>query len=281
MAATGAAEGEPAMQPRRLLVEYLGAFVRRTGGWTPTRAVVAAMTQVGADEPAVRTALSRLKQRGWVTADRRGATAGYALTPAALRAYESGDEVVWTARAPAAIEDGWVLISVSIPESHRATREALRSRLRSLGFGNTGPGTWVAPSAMVGAAAEVLADLGVTQLADLFVGHFEPRERTHDLVRRGWDLDGLNRRYEAFTAAYTDAVARATREGGADAELFVLYARMLNRWRPLAFQDPGLPLDLMPDGWRGEEARTLFERAMDVLDEPALRHVRSLAGPPL
>jgi phenylacetic acid degradation operon negative regulatory protein len=237
--------------------------------------VVLAMAHAGIDEPATRTTLSRLKQREWLHAERRAGRAGYGLSAAALRSYEAGDAVVWDARAAADLDDGWVVVSVSVPESRRATRQALRSRLSALGFGNTGPGTWVAPAARSDAAAETLEALGLTTAADRFLARYEPPEQTRFLVQRGWDLAGLSADYGAFVAQFAQPVATA--EGSTDdADRFVLYVHVLNRWRGLAFRDPRLPLALMPADWHGEAGRALFRRAVQALDEPALRFVRSL-----
>lgn len=264
------------MQPRRLLVEYFGAFVRRLGDWTSSRAVVSAMASLGVDEPATRTTLSRLKSRDWIQAERRQGLAGHRLTQHALRAYESGDEVIWQARRPAALADGWCVVSVSVPESRRATRQALRSRLSGLGFGNTQPGTWVAPASMAASAATVLDELDVTAQADRFVAHYDPPERVHDLVARGWDLRDLDEGYRDFVATFEADVGAATITAPDDEQAYVLYMRALNHWRTLAFRDPGLPLELMPADWHGETARTVFEAAMGALDAPALRFVSEL-----
>jgi phenylacetic acid degradation operon negative regulatory protein len=265
------------LQPAKVLVEYCGAFVRRLGGWTSSRGVVAAMARIGIDEPVTRTTLSRLKQRGWLAAEQRDGRAGYALTATALRSYESGDAIIWPTREPSDLADGWVLVSVSIPESRRAIRQALRSRLTALGFGNSGPGAWVAPAAKAGAAAAVLEDLDLTDLADRFIAHCTPPQRTLALVHRGWDLRSLNDEYRRFVERFTEPVAAAGRHAD-DGERFALYVRLLNHWRPLAFRDPGLPLALMPADWQGEAGRALLRTAIELLDPAAMRFVRELDG---
>jgi phenylacetic acid degradation operon negative regulatory protein len=262
-----------AMQPRRLLVEYLGAFVRRLGNRTSSRALVAAMQARGVEDPATRTTVSRLKARGWLVSERRDGLAGYRITAHALAAYETGDEVIWHARPPARLEEGWIVVSVSVPERRRAARDALRARLSSLGFGNTQPGTWVAPAALAPAAELVLAELGLEHAADRFRAAYEPPARVHELVARGWDLGALDARYARFVATFEQPVAAAP---ATPADAFRLYMQVLNQWRTLAFHDPGLPLELTPADWHGEQARELFEHAMRVLDAAALAHARSL-----
>jgi len=68
---------------RTVVVSFLGSVVRRMGDWMPIAGTVDLMTQFGLDAPSVRTAVFRLKQRGWLTAETRGTARGYALTPLA------------------------------------------------------------------------------------------------------------------------------------------------------------------------------------------------------
>jgi len=47
--------------------------------------------------------------------------------------------------APADLDDGWVLATLSLPEQLRADRRRLRTRLTWLGFDRLGGGIWIAP----------------------------------------------------------------------------------------------------------------------------------------
>ena len=53
-------------QSRTALVSFLGAVVRRTGNWMPIAGTIELMGQFGLDAPSVRTAVFRLKKRGWL-----------------------------------------------------------------------------------------------------------------------------------------------------------------------------------------------------------------------
>jgi phenylacetic acid degradation operon negative regulatory protein len=49
---------------------------------------------------------------------------------------------------------------------------------------------------------------------------------------------------------------------------------MLTAWRRLRYLDPGLPLELLPAGWKGVAAAELFERLDTALAAPAEAHAR-------
>ena len=50
---------------------FFGAFLRRLGGWIAVADLIALMADVDLDEQAVRSAVSRLKRRGVIAAERR------------------------------------------------------------------------------------------------------------------------------------------------------------------------------------------------------------------
>ena len=69
-----------AAQPRALIVTIYGLYARDTGGWLSIAAVIKLMAELGVDEPAVRSAISRLKLRGLLESRREGGAAGYGLS---------------------------------------------------------------------------------------------------------------------------------------------------------------------------------------------------------
>src|SRR3954469_11063755 len=119
--------------PRSLLMSFFGAFLRRIGGWIAVADLVALMGDVGLDEQAVRSAVSRLKRRGVMAAERRGGAAGYRLTEYGLTILEAGDARIFS--RPRSDAPEWLLVLFSVPETRRALRHKLRSRLPRAGPG--------------------------------------------------------------------------------------------------------------------------------------------------
>src|SRR5215510_5982161 len=140
--------------PAPLIVTIYGLYgrsidsfdsARHTGDWLPISALVRLLAELDVDEPAVRSAISRLKRRGLLVADKRGGVAGYGLSPEAGAILDEGDARIFTPAEPR-LADGWVLAVFSVPESERAQRHTLRTQLAALGFGAAAAGVWVAPA---------------------------------------------------------------------------------------------------------------------------------------
>ncbi len=176
-----------------MVVSFLGSVVRRMGDWMPIGGTVDLMTQLGLDAPSVRTAVFRLKQRGWLAAESRGGARGYALTPLAAATLAAGDELIWHARQPADLADGWCVVNFSVPESARAKRHQLRGHLTHLGFGNVGTAMWIAPARMRPAAEQAIAELGLDKYAAIFVGDYVGGQDLTTLLYSSWDLAGIDR----------------------------------------------------------------------------------------
>ncbi|MGP2439931.1 PaaX family transcriptional regulator [Streptomyces sp. JW3] len=262
-----------ARRSRTVLVTFFGSVVRKMGGWMPIAGSVELLTLCGLDASSVRTAVSRLKQRGWLAAETRAGVRGYRLTPTALEALAAGDEVIWHARQPADLADGWCVVNFSVPESARAKRHQLRSHLNALGFGNIGSAVWIAPARMLAAARRAIEELGLTDSCAVFVGEYVAGPRLRELVRTGWDLGEIDRQYREFLDGYgaeADRLAERAVIAGADA--FVGYLAVVDHWRKLPFRDPGLPSEVLTDDWSGPAAVRVFERMVATLEGRALAY---------
>jgi len=262
-----------APRSRTVLVTFLGSVVRTMGDWMPIAGTVALLTQSGLDTSSVRTAVFRLKKRGWLESETRAGRRGYALTPTALDALAVGDEVIWHARQPADLADGWCVVNFSVPESARAVRHQLTGHLASLGFGNIGSAVWIAPARMLPAAQRAIAELDLTPQCAVFVGDYAAGQELTAMVRNGWDLDEIDRRYREFIEDHRHRADRLTGSAGMGGEeAYDAYLSVVNRWRKLPFRDPGLPSEVLPADWSGPAAVQLFERMVAVLEGPALAH---------
>lgn len=272
---SGSSNDDQSGMSRTLLVTFLGAIVRRLNGWMPIGSAVSLMSGVGVDESSVRTAVFRLKKRGWLEPQKHGDTAGYALTDLAQRAFLDGDEFIWHARRPASLADGWCIVNVSVPESERARRHKLRTRLSGLGFGNLGSGVWIAPARMADAAVSAVDDIGVSSQAAIFVGNYAPGRPLPEVIGRAWDLPEINATYVDFIASHRPLEARLDDTAADPARAFRSYLEVVDRWRKLPFRDPGLPADLLSTDWQASTAGELFERLVSGLERPAVAFAES------
>jgi phenylacetic acid degradation operon negative regulatory protein len=268
-------------QPRHLIVTVYGLYARPDGGWLSVAALIRLLAELGVDEPAVRSAISRLKRRGMLESRRQGGSAGYQLSAEALAILREGDARIFRRRR-ATLADGWLLAVFSVPETERHRRHVLRSELTRLGFGMVAPGVWIVPAHPQDATAETLRRLGLDSYADLFHADHLAFGDPANKVRRWWDMDELERRYEAFVEAHEPTLRRWQREPvpgqrereAGQREAFADYVRAVTDWRRLPYLDPGLPAELLPADWVGIRAGEEFFALRALLEEPARAYVQ-------
>ncbi len=270
------AVSKPAPPSRTTVVTFLGAVVRPLGGWVPIAAAVDLLAEVGLDAPSVRTAVFRLKKNGWLESRSRDGARGYALTSQADATLAAGDEVIWHARKPADLRDGWCVVHFGVPESLRAKRHQLRAVLANLGFGNVGTALWIAPARMLEAAERAVADLDLDDHAAIFVGGYHGPQDLPTMLYETWDLASIDQGYRDFIDAYRPDAEGLARLRGREA--FAAYLAMVDRWRKLPYQDPGLPPEVLADDWSAGDAVALFEDLVAALEKPALQHARARWG---
>ena len=262
---------------RHLILTVYGLYARHNGGWLPVATLIRLLADVGIDEPAARSAISRLKRRGILQSRRHGGSAGYQLSAEALAIVREGDARIFRRRR-AAPADGWVLAVFSVPEPERQQRHVLRSELARLGFGMVAPGVWIVPAHPDDTTAETLRRLGLDRYADLFRAEYLAFGDPAAKIRRWWDLDELERQYQAFIAAHEPTLRALAAGPTGGRAAFGCYVRMLTDWRRLPYLDPGLPAELLPGGWAGIRAADVFFALRERLEEPARAHVAAVSG---
>jgi phenylacetic acid degradation operon negative regulatory protein len=245
-------------------------------GWLPVSLLVRLLAELAVDEPAVRSAISRLKRRGLLVADRRDGAAGYGLSDSGYAILAEGDARIFAPTEPR-LGDGWVLAVFSVPESERAKRHTLRTQLAALGFGACAPGVWIAPAHRFELTSASLRRHGLAPYVDLFRGDYLAFGDIGAHAREWWDLAAVSAAYQDFIADH-----RSLLDGPAEAidgaRAFAAWVRALTAWRRLPYLDPGLPVELLPAQWPAPVARTLFGALRAALAEPAEAFVTSVAS---
>jgi phenylacetic acid degradation operon negative regulatory protein len=273
------------VQPRALIVTIYGLYARQAGGWLSVASLIRLMAGLGVDEPAVRSSISRLKQRSVLEARRRDGAAGYALSGLGRDILAEGDQRIFE-RPRARLADGWLLAVFSVPERERRRRHELRSRLTWLGFGTVSAGVWIAPGHLAAETAEVLDRSGLSGYVSLFRADYLAFGEIARQVGQWWDLDRLQNLYQAFLDLAGPVLARwdeaapgsADSPSSASGDAFADYVRALTAWRRLPFLDPGLPAEVLPADWNGLRADRAFAALRERLAEPARAHVLAVTG---
>jgi len=270
-----------AARPRALIVTVYGLYARDARGWLSIAALIQLMAGLGVEEPAVRSAISRLKLRGVLESRREDGVVGYGLSSRGREILTEGDRRIFHPAAPSGPDD-WLLAVFSVPEHERARRHALRSRLAWLGFGTVGSGVWIAPGQLAAETREVLVADGLAGYVSLFTADYLAFGDVREKISQWWDLDRLAQLYQAFADSAGPVLAcwdGTGQDGSGDpGRAFADYVRVLTAWRRLPFLDPGLPPELLPADWPGNLAAELFGQLQALLAGPARRHVLAVTG---
>ncbi|MFC4055512.1 PaaX family transcriptional regulator C-terminal domain-containing protein [Actinomadura syzygii] len=266
--------------PRALIVTVYGLYARESGGWLSVASVIRLLAGCGVDAPSVRSAVFRLKKRGLLISRKRGGVAGYALSEDGLAILREGDRRIFERRR-AVLEDGWLLVVFSVPETERDRRHQLRSRLSWLGFGTVSAGVWIAPAHLLEETRDVLTRHGLTSYVNLFQSQHVGFEDIAGQAPAWWDLTRLQHLYQEFLDRHEPVLERYARGGDVDpAVAFTDYLAALTDWRRLPYSDPGLAVEVLPEDWNGVRAADTFFELHERLAKPAHEYVESVLRAP-
>ncbi|HEY0509988.1 MAG TPA: PaaX family transcriptional regulator C-terminal domain-containing protein [Blastococcus sp.] len=243
-----------AASARSLLLTVLGEFVLPSGRAVWTSTLLDLLADLDVAEKAARQAIMRTADSGWIEASRIGRETRWSLTQAGTELLHEGTERIYHFAAEERRWDGrWLVLTVGVPENNRALRQRLRTQLGWAGLGSPTPGVWVTPQAdLEPRARKVLEDLDLLAGSWSFVATAGQIGDERSLARAAWDLDEVERRYEAFL----ELVSR--RRPRTDRQALVAQIRLVQEWRRFPLLDPGLPRELLPPRWTGNRAAEVF-----------------------
>ena len=238
-----------AVRPETAALALFGDHVLDRGVAVSTVSVVAVLRRLGIGEHATRATLSRMSRRGLLRTVRRGRQAFLGLTEHGTAVLRDGQRKLDGDIVDRHWDGRWTLLSFSVPETRRADRHALRTRLGWFGFGLLRSGLWVSTAAAD--IAPALAELDLLDHAEVF--RAEPFMWTDParIAREAWDLPQIATGYDEFLRRWTDRAY-------GDLDDLSQRIRLGAEWLLLIRRDPVLPPELLPEGWPGTRAAALF-----------------------
>lgn len=267
-------------RPQDLIFTLFGDYLLHRGEPVWVGSLIALLAPLGLSEGAIRTTLSRMVGKGWLSSERHGRNGFYDLTPEGRSLLEEGESRIYFPTWDKPWDGRWRLVSYSIPEEDRHLRDRLRIRLSWLGFGTLGMGLRVSPHEMVQEVEAIADSLGLRDHMELFEGAHLDFSSPAQLVSRCWDISGINTRYLEFIDSYLPLFERCVKalDAGSltSSDAFVRRFDLVHEYREFPLIDPYLPRSLLPDDWAGECAAGLFRALHDLLAEPADRFLNEV-----
>jgi phenylacetic acid degradation operon negative regulatory protein len=264
-----------ALKARGVLFTIYGDYVRHFGGSIWTGSLISLMEQLGFSSGAVRVALSRMCQQGWLEAMRVGKLSYYALSDRGRERMEEAAHRIF--HSPTDAWDGhWTVVTFVSSESGREQRERLQREMEWLGFGKMTGGTWISPNPVARAALSHLRLQGMNSGVEAFTAHHLGPSSWQEIVARCWDLPSISRQYAQFIATWQPRFkacrTRSEREDPIPAPAcFADKTWLVHEYRKFLFVDPGLPAELLPRHWPGFAAWRLFRDYYQLLADGAIR----------
>lgn len=251
------------MRPRSLLFTLFGDFIRYYGGEVWAGSLIRLMQEFAVSPQAVRVALSRLTSEGWLQTRKVGKKSFYGLSERGANRLAEGASRIYKLENPP-WNGEWLIVTYTIPESRKATRDRVRRELTWTGFGQLASSVWVSPRDLRPQLAELTRRYHLEGAIDCFTARYHGPGNNQALARKCWDLDALQQRYAEFIAAHREKAARhhqqqRGRQAVPENECFQEEIRLIHEYRKFLFLDPGLPDELLPEPWLGRDAARLMQ----------------------
>lgn len=233
------------------------------------------MSLLDVSERAVRSTLSRMTQKGWLSPEKKGRRSKYSLT-------EQGRDLLIHGRRrifEPTIKDWdgkWQMLVYSLPEKLRSTRHTLRTQLSWLGFGFLSPGVWISPHNREDELEILIMNLEISSCVEIFSSVYMGPSSPQKLVDNCWVLSNIASQYENFLEKFEDEYQEYINNIDRPPDLEEAFMRrfwLTHSFQSFPLKDPNLPIKLLPENWIGIKARELFDDYHTLLGDQANQFV--------
>ncbi len=231
-----------------LVITVFGDSVMPRGGVVSAGALSSIFQRLSIRAEALRVALHRLAKDGWIVRERSGRNSHYALSENGRTKFLPASRRIY-ARAPS-LSGPWRLV---------ALRKPLRpeTAMFEAGFLQLSPTLFLGPQQAGDPPAEADAAEGDLRLL--------PDWAREVLAPESLRLDYC--RLHSTLSEHMDALRAAG--AGEPLDAVALRTLLIHQWRRLLLRHADVPAEIMPDGWRGEDCRSLVLALHDSLSKSA------------
>jgi phenylacetic acid degradation operon negative regulatory protein len=268
-------------RPRAAMLTLYGDYVLNRGGEIGIGSLVTLLSNFGLSEQAIRSAVSRMCRSGLLKAKRTNNKSYYSLTSEGHSLLTEGAQRIFQRKKPH-WDGNWNIVTYSIPESMRQTRDTLRLELGWMGYGALGEATWISPYDRTREVNNLLQKLNIEEYVHVFSARHQGGTDPKRIVSRCWDLGKIHQKYAEFLTEYLPKLERHLKRLQAGetiepSECFVERFKLIHEFRKLPFCDPDLPQELLPENWLRPQAAALFDEYHNSLTEKANEYFDSVS----
>jgi phenylacetic acid degradation operon negative regulatory protein len=259
--------------PQQVVLTLYGDYILHLGGEIGIDTLIRLLANFDLSQQAVRSAISRMSRKGLIKVRHVGRRSYYSLTNKGRTLLTEGATRIFK-RKTNKWDGSWNIVTYSIPEKTRETRDIFRRELGWLGYGALSDATWLSPYDMTREVSELAERLGIEDCVQIFsakqVGSGKPKE----IMNWCWDLYKIHEKYSDFVDKYQRKLKTHQKRLQAGevidpGECFVERFHLIHEYRRLPFYDPDLPLELLPRNWLRPQAASIFGEYHDLLANKA------------
>ena len=274
----------PTLRAGSLITTVFGDAIAPRGGVVWLGSLISVMSEFGISERLVRTSVFRLARDGWLGANQVGRRSFYSLTNEGRQKFEQATHRIYG--APRLDWTGeWTLVLLSALDATQ--RESVRKELSWLGFGATSTSLMAHPAAVLDDLKTLLARLGVQDEVVVMNGRTPDESQDdamRDLVRKSWNLEEIDDRYEQFLGNFGPARQAVCGNGKlSPRNAFQIRTLLIQEYRKILLRDPLLPSEMLPDNWHGvpayELCGELYRGVFHAADQFLTETVETANGP--
>lgn len=236
-----------------ILVTIFGDLARRPGDQISGALLSRLTDPMGIKPEAMRVALHRLRNDGWITSQRQGRTSRYSLTPHGLKESDAASPRIY-ANSAMTPEGPWhLLIGEPAPAAQRSEAE---KQWRGQGYIVVAPGTYLGHGPRPSTCSDFLVLEGTPTHVPAWLCN---KIGTPELAAAYRALeDALDRALPLIRSASHIAPLDAA----------ILRVVIVHNWRRALLAHPDLPEIFFPKDWRGTICRIKVMEALNALPRP-------------
>jgi phenylacetic acid degradation operon negative regulatory protein len=154
----------------------------------------------------------------------------------------------------------WYILVYDVPERDRSYRAALRGFLARMRMGCLQRSVWVSPDDIRPAYQDLVEAAGVASYAFLFESKTVLGRGHEEVVRTAWPFDKLESIQRKYCEIYEENLGLVMSRGAQPADLSRLAREEMLAYRVAMDEDPLLPAELLPHGYKGKRVYDLHCR---------------------
>jgi len=268
------------IRPQSAILTLYGDYLLDRGEEIGIGSLITLFNNFGLSDQAVRSAVSRMCHADLLKVRNEGRRSYYSLTPRGHNLLSSGAQRIFV-RKDTTWTGTWNIVTYTIPEEERKTRDILRRELIWMGYGALSGATMISPYDLTDEVMELAKQLGVVHRIHIFQAREQGMVDAKNIVSSCWDLVRIHDMYyeflEKYQPRYEHWMERIENNGDIEAsEYFLERFILIHEYRKLPFFDPDLPEELLPEDWLRPKAATLFQEFHDLLTDKATEYFNSV-----